>query len=349
MISAKDLIGEIAGKSGKKESEIKRLIKDKQVELSGLVSEEGAAYIVGRELGIDLIKEKRRDLKIKNIVADMRSVDIVARVAGMYEPREFEKNGKKGKVASMILADDSGTIRLPLWNEEVNLITSLGLSRDSVVEVTGAWAKTDQRSGTELRLGNRGKIRKLEGKEAGDLAAARSYPDGFGEPPAAERADIASLKEGSTAAVKGVLVQVYKKKPYFEACPQCGSRAEEAADGKFACKSHGEVAPGAAPLLSGVLDDGTGNIRVVFFRDQAEKVFGKSAEDLRAEFLERGMDAFWEKMDILGSELVIEGRVKMNDFSKEPEIMASGVREADAAAEAAKLLGDVGKKDDLLN
>ena len=52
-------------------------------------------------------------------------------------------------------------------------------------------------------------------------------------------------------------------------------------DGKFTCKDHGEVQPEFSMVVSGVLDDGTGNIRAVFFRDIAEKLFDMSAKELK--------------------------------------------------------------------
>jgi ssDNA-binding replication factor A large subunit len=343
MLSVEELVSEISGKSGKSEDEVRQLIKDKQVELSNLVSEEGAAYIVGRELGVELIKETKRQLKISNIVPDMRNVDIVARVASVFDVREFEKNGKKGQVSSMILADDTGTIRLPLWNDEVSLMTSLGIRQNDVVEVTGAWAKRDSyRDGVELRLGKRGKIKVVEhGEVPGAVDTAISHSQEKGPVQKAARYDISALQPGMSAIVKGCLVQVYKKKPYFEVCPQCGGRPEENA-GSFTCKEHGKVAPAPNLLLTGVVDDGTGNIRVVFFREQAEKIFGRGAEEVRTEFNNKGLDAFWERFPNLGKELMIEGRIKANELNKETELVANAVSEANVKEECKNLLAQLG-------
>jgi replication factor A1 len=342
MLSVEELVSEISGKTGKNEEEIRGMIKDKQVELSNLVSEEGAAYIVGRELGVELVKEAKRVLKISNIVPEMRNVDIVARVATVFDTREFEKNGKKGQVSSIILADDTGTIRLPLWNDEVSLMSSLGIRRNDVVEVTGAWARKDSYKDTvELRLGKRGKIKVVEhGEVPGAAETALSHSEGAPAEKAA-RYDISALQPGLVAIVKGCLVQAYKKKPYFETCSQCGGKVEESA-GSFVCKEHGSVAPSYNLLLTGVVDDGTGNMRAVFFRDQAEKLFGKSPEDVKAEFDRADPDAFWEKFGGIGTEMMIEGRVKTNDFTKEPEIVANSVSDVNVKDECQRLLKEIG-------
>ena len=67
MPSLEKIILKISEGSKTAPEEIKKLIEEKQDELSGLVSPEGAAYIVGRELGVSLLKETKRELKVKNL------------------------------------------------------------------------------------------------------------------------------------------------------------------------------------------------------------------------------------------------------------------------------------------
>jgi hypothetical protein len=77
--------------SGRTEAEVRKLIEEKQDELSGLVSEEGAAYIVARELGVNLLKAAKRQLKIKNLIPGLSSVELVGRVVSIFEPREWAR------------------------------------------------------------------------------------------------------------------------------------------------------------------------------------------------------------------------------------------------------------------
>jgi replication factor A1 len=339
MLSMEELLAEISGKSGKTEKEIRHLIKEKQAELSDLVSEEGAAYIVGRELGVELSRGAKRSLKIANIIPDMRTVDLKARVSAVYEPRAFDKNGKKGTVTNIVLADDTGTIRLPLWNDEAEIISKAGLAPGDAVEVIGAWAKKDTyRDGMELRLGKTGRICKIDGEGIPDVELSR----GGGESRQTGRIHVKDLSQGTSSSVRGCLVQVYRKKPYFDVCPKCGKSVQEK-EGSFACAEHGKVTPSHNLLLTGVIDDGTGNIRAVFFRDLAEKVFQKSSDDVKKEFMNRGLDAFWEGFSSTGMEFVVEGRVRVNDFSKELEMVATAVFPADARQEAENILKDLGE------
>jgi ssDNA-binding replication factor A large subunit len=341
MLTVEELVQEISDKSGKTEEEVNGLIKDKQIELSDLVSEEGAAYIVGRELGVELIKETKRNLKIGSILPEMRNVDVVARVQNIFEPREFEKNGKKGQVSSMILSDETGTIRLPLWNDEVGLVAAKEITPGDLVEVTGAWAKKDSyRDSSELRLGRRGQLKKLESGEAPETAAGEDTGPQRA-PQEARRMQIADMSPGASAIVRGCLMQIYRKRPYFDVCPQCGKSVQEE-NGSYKCREHGTVQPTFSLLLSGVIDDGTANIRVVFFRDQAEKVFGRSANEVKEAFEKEGPEKFWEGFENLGKEFVVTGRTKISDFTKEQEMLANDVADVNAKEEAQSILKELG-------
>lgn len=161
-MSVDDVVGKICEHTdGMEEDKVRKMIEEKVIELSGLVSREGAAYIVARELGLSLLKESKRQLKIKNLMSGLRSVDIVARVMKSYEPREFQKNGKTGRVANLLLGDETGTVRLSLWNDEVDLIEKDNIKEGDVVSISGGYVKMDNRDMPELRLG-RGNMDKTD-------------------------------------------------------------------------------------------------------------------------------------------------------------------------------------------
>ena len=99
------------------ESRIKKKIND----LSGLISEEGAAHIIANELGVELFSSGQEKLKVKNIYAGMRSISTVGKVMRKFEVREFAKEKASGRVASLIIGDESGTIRVVFWNDQVKV------------------------------------------------------------------------------------------------------------------------------------------------------------------------------------------------------------------------------------
>jgi replication factor A1 len=73
--------------------------------------------------------------KIADLKEGSRSINVVARATHIGEPREFtRRDGSTGKVVSILLEDESGTIRLSLWDEDVNLINELGAGSTLSVE-----------------------------------------------------------------------------------------------------------------------------------------------------------------------------------------------------------------------
>jgi len=344
MDSLEGLLKEISEKSGKAGDEIKKMVEEKQTELSGLVSPEGAAYIVGRELGVNLLKESSKQLKAKNIIPGMRSVDFLGRIIRIMEPREFERNGKKGRVVNIFLGDDTGSIRLSLWDKETNMVEGdNGLKEGDVVRITRGWVKKDYQGGPEIRLGRSGKIERTEDNDIPKLEDLK--PPGFSgdKGPAmgpVKRVCIGELKDGGFAEIRGCLVQVFKRRPFYHVCPQCDGRVEES-EGKFICKEHNAVEPKKQLIFSGVLDDGSGNIRFVLFRDLAEKLIGKTPEELATEFKDKDPAGVYEDFSGLGREFIIKGRVKTDSFTESLEILANGIEEVELKKECEGLLNEL--------
>ena len=116
-ISYDDLINKITEKTGYTKETVEDLINKKVKQLSGLITKEGAAHIVANELGIKLVDKVSGRLQIKNVLVGMRDVEIVGLVKNNFGVREFSTEKRKGKVASLIIADETGTIRVVLWND----------------------------------------------------------------------------------------------------------------------------------------------------------------------------------------------------------------------------------------
>ncbi len=326
MFSFDEIVEKIIAEKQMERTELEKLIEEKQDELSGLVSKEGAAYIVGRELGIDLIKEGKRDLKIKNIVPGMRNSELVVKIGRIFEKRTFEKDGKKGQVLTMIVGDETGTTRLTFWNDQLDLIQKLGLDEGDAIKIINAWVK-EGLNGPELSLGKNGSVSKAE----------KSIDMKIDKPSVSfKRMEIADLEENGFAEIRGCLVSVFNRDPLYATCPDCNGKVEKN-DDKFGCAVHGEVEPKYNLILSGVLDDGSENIRIVFFKELAEKVFGKKTEELQR----KRIDDIYKEFKGLGKDLIVKGRVRKNSYSNEKEFIASEVESVDVKRECEKLLEEM--------
>jgi replication factor A1 len=324
----KKLVERIAKETDLDEEEVVKRIDSKEEEYNGLISKEGAAHIVAKEAGVNLLEGKEKSLDIDNIVSGMNSVTVTGKVQRIFETREFERDGEKGKVANIILADESGSIRVSFWNEEVEKLIEEGkIEEGSVIKIESGYVKKDNRDNLELRLGRSGKVKKSD-KEI-EVEVSEQKTD------STERTDIEVLSPGDRGEIRGTLVNIFANNPFFMTCPECDKRVEEE------CEEHGESQPNLA--ISGVIDDGTENIRAVFFREQAEKLVGMETDEIW-ELTKEGdsMDDFVDKCEnLIGDDFVLQGRVKMNDFFGRPEFMVDSVDALDPKKEAERIISSI--------
>ena len=136
-------------------SEIEGRIENKLKQLSGLISKEGAAHIVANELGVKLFEQLSGKLQIKNIISGMRDVETIGKVLQVYDIKAFASETRSGRVASILIGDETGTIRAVLWGNQADNVLSLG--RDSIVKIIGAYVR-DNNGRKEIHLNERSQL-----------------------------------------------------------------------------------------------------------------------------------------------------------------------------------------------
>lgn len=89
------------------------------------------------------------------------TVSILGRLVRVPTPHSYESNGKKGKVTSLEIQDQTGKISYTLWNSDVKLIDSLDLKEGDIVKIINEQSR--ERNG-EVSLSHwDGRIVKVEG------------------------------------------------------------------------------------------------------------------------------------------------------------------------------------------
>ncbi len=94
-------------------------------------------------------------MKINELTPGTGSVDLEAEVVGIEPPREINKMGRNLRVANATIQDDSGTITLVLWNDQIDLV-----KEGSKVKITNGYVNTWQDK-AQLTLGKFGKMEVL--------------------------------------------------------------------------------------------------------------------------------------------------------------------------------------------
>jgi len=303
------LVERISSASGVSKEEIDRKVEAKRAKLSGLVSKEGAAQIVAAELGINFEKER---MKISELVVGMKKANVVGKVISVSPVRSYSKNGKEGKVANLVIADEASNIKTVLWDtNHISLIENEKIKEGTVIEVSNGQIRNG-----ELHLGSFSDVKisseKIENVKSDKVFSATKIKD---------------AKVGQGLKTRGVIVQIYEPR-YFEVCPECGKKV---LDGE--CKVHGAVQPKRRALMNIVIDDGTDSLRAVLFGEQIY-LLGLNEEEVF------NVDKFLEKkLDILGEEMIFSGSIRSNALYNTNEFNIEKVEKVDVNALLKELEG----------
>lgn len=293
-VPVKDIIIKICNASGLSEDEVKKKISEKVQTLYGLVSEEGAAHIIANELGIKIF-DVSGELKIKDILIGMKSVDVVGKVVRKYELREFNTEKRKGKVANLSLADDTSSIRVVFWNNKTDDFNQI--KEDDVIKIKGAYVR-DNSGRKELHLGDNSHV----------IINPKGIQVTPRERPEYDKKHISELVDGMSAEILGTIVQVFDMK-FFEVCPKCNKRLRLKGEA-FECDEHGVQQPTYNYILNVYLDDGTSNIRVNFWKAQSQKLL--KLDDAGVQKFRNSTEFEKYKTELLGNQIKLLGRAKTN-------------------------------------
>ena len=312
-IPYEQIIEKIKNEANISESEIEEKINEKMKQLSGLISKEGAAHIVANEVGIKLFEAFSGKLQIKNILPGLRNVETVGKVMQVYEMREFTTNGRHGKVASLVIGDETGTIRAVLWGDQADNIKNI--SPGAVLKIVGGYVR-ENRGSIELHVNERSKlIINPEGETVKGVKLA--------EQEAMVRKPINKLAESdNNVEILATIVQAFDPR-FFPIDPETGKKVTES-EGSYYLGDKKVENPDFSYVMNVIVDDGTDNMRAVFFRDSMEKLISSSKEQILA--YKENPQTFEEvKSNLLGTLVKISGRVKRNLFFDRLEIIANDI------------------------
>lgn len=159
-----EYINKIVEDTGLSKKDIENLVKEKKEELKGLISEEGALFVIAKELGVDVSNESKNilsdiELNISDLTVNMKNIMLIGRIQDIYRVIKFEKNGgEEGFVGSFLLHDDTGEVRIVLWDENVNLFNDERFKVDEIVKIVNGYAKEGRYGGIEVHIGKYSKL-----------------------------------------------------------------------------------------------------------------------------------------------------------------------------------------------
>jgi len=139
---------------------VEKMIRERKSASDGLLTDEGAAYIVASELGVTL-QESRLETRvtIKDLMKGANDVTITGRVLATSPVKTFTRSdGKNGKLSKMIIADNTGVISVALWDKNAEDAHQKRIHEDQIVQIHHGYVKEGLGKSLEINLGSRGAI-----------------------------------------------------------------------------------------------------------------------------------------------------------------------------------------------
>lgn len=257
-----------------------------------------------------------QDKKINDLAEGDRDVSIVGRVLSMGEPTQFTKSdGSSGIVRSMEIADDTGMIRVSLWDDQANA----PLKEGEAVKIENPRINL-RNDRIEISVGRTTIITKEKEDETSlpalDEIQEQLYPT----------KKIEEIDEGDqNIKVRGEVIDIRGNKILFEMCPNCNKRVNWVEDA-YVCDICGEEIekPNMLMIIGLVLEDDTGTISMTFFRKSAEEILGMNtleAEEIIAATGDEG--SLEEKVgDLVGRQITVIADASFDEYNEEVRLNA---------------------------
>ncbi len=133
---------------------------------------------------------------VEKLSLGLSDVTLVGQVLDTDSVRTFDRDdGSEGKVANLTLGDETGRVRVTLWDEQADLVTEFEVGE--TVEVVDGYVR-DRDGDLELHVGNRGAVEAVE-------ADVEYVP---------ESTPIESLEIGETVDIAGVVRSADPKRTF---------------------------------------------------------------------------------------------------------------------------------------
>jgi replication factor A1 len=138
-----------------RESVLERLEAERS-RAGGLISDEALLRMIAAGFGCDFpgAEAAVHVLLVADLIPGLNDVSVVGRVVAVFSPRAFG-GVKKGRFASLLIVDESGVLRVVLWNEKAGLAEPGGVKVGDVVRFRHGYTREDFGGKVEVHVGEK--------------------------------------------------------------------------------------------------------------------------------------------------------------------------------------------------
>ena len=246
--------------------------------------------------------------KISDLDEDEQDTIIIGRIIDLNEVRKFDRdNGDEGHVRNIEIADDTGSLRVVLWNDDAKKEYELG----QALKIKNPRLTLDMDNRIEASVSSATTLLDPSETELEKLPS----PDELMEMIFVSKS-IESLSEDDTNVhITAEIIEVSTNRNLLAKCPNCGAGVEEGED-EYICDNCGHVfdEPRYTLMIPTTVSDGT-EIQATFFGNLAEELIGMKTDEI-VNAIADGYGIEDKIEDLVGCTIEIIANVSFDEYNE---------------------------------
>ena len=121
----------------------------------GYLTEEGALFLIAKDLGISLKQTLKTEMSLKDIYVGAKDVSIESRVLNISPTKQFSrKDDSPFLLRTMTVYDNDSAVSVKLWDEKANLPGIEELKPGDLIKIIKAYIKSDLNGSPTINVGS---------------------------------------------------------------------------------------------------------------------------------------------------------------------------------------------------
>ena len=121
----------------------------------GYLTDEGALFLIAKDLGISLKQTLKTEMSLKDIYVGAKDVSIESRVLNISPTKQFSrKDGSPFLLRTMTVYDNDSAVSVKLWDEKANLPGIEELKPGDLIKIIKAYIKADLNGSPTINVGS---------------------------------------------------------------------------------------------------------------------------------------------------------------------------------------------------
>ena len=247
---------------------------------------------------------------IGDLDEDDMDVIVVGRIIELNDIHKFDRDsGDTGSVRNIEIADETGSLKVVLWDDDAKREYELGQS----IKIQNPRLSLDMDNRIEANVNRSTAILEPSESEIEKLPTYEELMEAIYVPKPIE----ALAEDDVNVCVTGTIEEIDPSRILLKKCPNCNSNVDGSED-EYICDNCGHVfdEPKYTLMIPTRIADDTGSISVTFFDRLAEELIGMKKEEVIS-LVDDGYGIEGKLEDLNGQTIEIIANVSFNEYSEE--------------------------------